>query len=46
VEIDGEQTVGEDDALLYTFRNKECPTETNGVAVNKVRLGRAHLLTT
>jgi len=35
MEIDGEQTVGEDDALLYTFRNKECPTETNGVAVNK-----------
>ena len=35
VDIEGEED-NVDEALLYTFRNKEYPTETNGVTVTKV----------
>jgi len=35
VDIEGEED-NVDEALLYTFRNQEYPTETNGVAVTKV----------
>lgn len=33
VDIEGEEN---DQALLYTLKNKEHPTETNGVAATKV----------